>query len=369
MAFCGVEMQELQEDLVIVPNSPSARHGRESSSDTTTTVNITPGAPGAPADASPHILQSDSQREVDEVDPCYGFTDEEHALNGFISLHPMLSSSLLGPEVLQQLGAMKIRRPIQLDSLPVIGKSYEDAFLRPPMINVGERPCINDADCLCVHIARLRHGVETPFAFTCTEFLLPEQHSKFISGKGLPAQRNKCLVCLRYYVTFLYLMARADRSFRTSTAAYGMQTHSNQCSDTPPQRGSPSAESSAMPHLEETGGHGSDTDDTSRRIASALKQRSLPLHANTVGVDDGYLPSAMLFADEEYTQSHTMRVTDMGQLMWRPFVKFSSVHFRYVVDEDGRPRIVQCGVGASEHLNGCAPSKTVGWMAPAPPVH
>lgn len=348
------------------------------------------------------LLCADSRPEVDEISPSLAFTDDENALNGFVNLHPMLSGSLLGPEVLQCLGEITTRRPIQLESLPIVGKSYEDSFLRPPVLEAGERPCINNADCLSVLIARLRHGVDTTLAFTCTEFLLPKQQARFLQGSGLPQQRNKCLICLRYYVTFIYLMARSDRSFRTNTSAYGMQTHSNPCGscDTEPtmsqhaedngggsarasgsgdtmekptyREGSPTTvptqpQSCTAPVVDDestTSSNKYEVDDTSGRISRVLQQKSLPLHSNTVGVNDGYLQSAMLFADEEYAQTHVMRTTVLGQLMWRPFVRFCSTHYRYTTDEDGRPRVVQCGIGANEHLNDCAPSMKVGWMVP-----
>jgi hypothetical protein len=79
---------------------------------------------------------------------------------------------------------------------------------RPPNEAIGERACLNGEHCLARFVAQLRYGVETDMAFTCTEFLLPDAHRAFLDGKGLPARRGKCLMCCRYFMNYIYILAR-----------------------------------------------------------------------------------------------------------------------------------------------------------------
>lgn len=88
---------------------------------------------------------------------------------------------------------------IQCEPLPEVPKSHDDLLLRPPCEEIGERPCINGEKCLARFIAQVRYGRETDLAFTCTEFLLPDQRRTFLDGRGLPARHGKCLLCMRYF--------------------------------------------------------------------------------------------------------------------------------------------------------------------------
>lgn len=100
---------------------------------------------------------------------------------------------------LQLLSGMFEKVAIKVPDLPVVPKSFDDKFLCPANKDIGERPCVNGDKCLAQFIAKVRYGSDTPLAFTCKEFLLPDQHAQFLRGQGLPQRRGKCLLCARYF--------------------------------------------------------------------------------------------------------------------------------------------------------------------------
>ncbi len=73
----------------------------------------------------------------------------------------------------------------------------------------------------------------------------------------------------------------------------------------------------------------------------------LPTHASSISTTDGYLPTAMLFVDEEFMQHRCARESRLSMLCWRPTVRFCSNHYKYIKDDAGL-RIVQVGIGATE---------------------
>jgi len=244
------------------------------------------------------------------------YTQEERIVSEFQRFHPMCNA--ISRDVLQKISEMVERVPIRVPELPVVGKSYEDMHLRPPNGEIGERPCVSGDDCLCRFLARLRYGESDPRGFVGVEFLLPAQRDRWQCGHGLPERQGKCLLCQRYWTTRLYLMARSNPSFRMGLGGkFLMQTHSN-------------------PVIER---------DPSRSILKGLDgSQELPTHVNTVNCVDGYIPDAMLYADEEFVQSHTSREGNASALIWKPVVRFDSSHYRYVMGESG-PFIVQVGIG------------------------
>lgn len=187
---------------------------------------------------------------------------------------------------------------------------------------VGERECVCGQRCLCNFIAKVRYGPNTDKGFVCKEYLLPQQHKDFLSGKGLPALRGKCLVCLRYFVNYLYILARTDANFKL-TPELTMQTFTN-----PVYLGV------------------ADHDEIMRSAAF------LPSHCSTVSCKDGYKPEAMLFVDEEFAQHRLQRETNMVSLSFKPVVRFCSSHYKYIKDPDGSNRVVQVGIGYDDHLDG-----------------
>ena len=80
--------------------------------------------------------------------------------------------------------------------------------------------------------------------------------------------------------------------------------------------------------------------------------RDMPTHTSMVTCKDGYRPDAMLFVDENFAQNIAQRETSLSALSFKPVVRFCSSHYRYVVDVEGKKRIVQVGVGVDEHLDG-----------------
>jgi len=217
--------------------------------------------------------------------------------------------------------------------------------LFPPNEEIGERPCINQERCLARFIAQVRYGPNTDMAFTCKEFLLPDQHEAFLAGKGLPQRRGKCLLCHRYFTNYLYILvrphstpglmacrldwtgrpplrantqARTDPNFRVADTSLGMQIFCNAV---------------AMPKPRSS---------EEQSLQDAAKE--VPTHASSISTSDGYLPSAMLYVDEDFTQHRCAREDKIAALTWRPQVRFCSSHYKYVKDEEGL-RIVQVGIG------------------------
>lgn len=90
-------------------------------------------------------------------------------------------------------------------------------MLVPPNTSIGERPCVNGERCLARFVAQVRYGPETDMAFTCKEFLLPQQQADFKAGKGLPARQGKCLMCCRYFTVSNSSIAFAKPRFSSCT--------------------------------------------------------------------------------------------------------------------------------------------------------
>lgn len=86
--------------------------------------------------------------------------------------------------------------------------------------------------------------------------------------------------------------------------------------------------------------------------SSSSVLKDMPTQISTVGCKDGYRKDAMLFVDENFSQTVHQRTTQLSVLSFRPVVKFNSGHYRYVVDLNGNSRIVQVGVGLDEHFDG-----------------
>ena len=230
---------------------------------------------------------------------------------------------------LQMAATMFEKTSVHAGDLPVVGKSHDDCFLRPANTAIGERPCINGDRCLARFLAQVRHGPDTEYAFTCVEYLLPDQQRLFLDGHGLPPRRGKCLLCNRYFTSYVYTLARTDPNFKISGSALGLQVFCNPVA---------SAEAEAPLY-----------DDAQLREAAA----ELPTSTSIVRGPDGYKASAMLFVDEEFANVRAGRESKLGQLLWKPTVRFCSTHYRFTRDEDG-PRIVQVGIGADDHSEGLA---------------
>ena len=192
------------------------------------------------------------------------------------------------------------RASIRVPDIPIIGKAFDDSYLRPPNLQIGERACISGDRCICSYMAKCKHGEDTDLAFVGTEFLLPDERAAFLSGTGLPPRRKKCLVCTRYFTTFIYFQARTDANFKVTSAPLTAQAFGNVVGVLPPV------------------GTGSDADFT--ELGRSMTE--LPINASIVHATDGYKPEAMLFVDEEFSSnSRAAREGAFSAMMWKPIVR------------------------------------------------
>lgn len=146
--------------------------------------------------------------------------------------------------------------------------------------------------------------------------------------------------------SYVYLLARTDPGFRVGAAASGgMQVFSN------PVLSMYEAQEESSASKEGGGPLGG---------CAATANGEGPTHTSAVSSVDGYKPSAMLFVDEEWMQHQAPRESPIGQLMFKPVVRFCSTHYKYVKDENGL-RIVQVGIGARDDSDGL--------LFREPPVH
>ena len=238
------------------------------------------------ADGRPALLQSTERADADEL-----YTEQEKALSEYLKLHPMLSLRVYAhsnpqlPRVyrvrlrareatnhrtLQLVGDLVEQSSIPTRELEVVGKAYDDAYLRAPDVARGERPCCMGDRCICVWLARWRYGDDTEKAFVGAEFLLPSQRRAFDESGALPAIPGKCLVCTRYATTFLYRLARSDPAFRGNVLRVPVTAFGN----------------------------------------AMLEGDSVPTHASLVNSEDGYRRDALLFVDEAWADSPAARGAD-----------------------------------------------------------
>ena len=163
-----------------------------------------PTSTKARASGKQPLLASASKVDADEE-----YSKDEHLLNEFVKLHPMLSLQATTSTTLQLISGMMEKAHVKIPELEIVPKSHDDQFLCPANEAVGERPCVCGEKCLANFIARVRFGPETERGFVCKEFLLPSQYRDFLAGKGLPKVRQKCLICSRYWQSYVYILVRA----------------------------------------------------------------------------------------------------------------------------------------------------------------
>jgi len=235
------------------------------------------------------------------------------------------------------MGDLVDQASIPTKELEVVPKSHDDSYLRPPDTSLGERPCCLGDRCICVWMARWRYGDDTNLAFVGTEFLLPSERDAFLADGTLPPTPGKCLVCSRYFHSFLYRCARSDPTFRPS-ASISLQAYGN--------------------------------------ALGVAKGESVPTHASVACDADGYRQEALLFVDEEWSNTAAAR-GGMSTFLWRPCVKFCATHYTYVCDPTTElPRMIQRNVGVApdaemgQDFRQPAPSSMAGTelAAPSPPA-
>jgi hypothetical protein len=268
------------------------------------------------------------------------FGGDEKKLNEFIVQHPMLSLESTSQKTLQLVSNLfKNATPNKTQKLPVVSKTYDDEMLRPANKNIGERDCVCGNRCMASFLARWRHGPDTDLSFVCCEFLLPEERKQFLNGGGLPHRRKKCILCSRYFTSYVYYRARMDPNFRLDDSGLGVQSFANSIC-TPRNTSSSSAEASSS---------SSSSSEYPDHEELMQLQRDQPIvNASLVSSEDGYDPSVLLFADEEYYERKNGRNGKLSAFLWQPIVKFSSLHYRFQKDDHGIPFITQVGVSPNQ---------------------
>ena len=228
-----------------------------------------------------------------ETQPDHLSETQQAGLAALISETPMSKFDLLRSGVLHDLLDVASPHMVERIEVPVIGKRYEDRFLRPPNKNLEERACVLGSSCMCNLLAQAR-GIPD-MGFTGVEFLLPAQSMVFVEHGRLPAVHGKCLVCIRYMTTKLLSMARADERTRAMVCSLPIQGHSNQVCQ----------------------------------------------HASKIDCKDGYARSAVIFPDLDFAKINE----SWRHLAMRPVVKFVSANYVYYrTAGKGTEYLVQQGV-------------------------
>jgi len=245
-------------------------------------------------------------RQVADADELYG--ENERALSNFIKLHPMLSLDATSEKILNKVSEMIDDFSIACKDVEVVTKWHDDLFLRPANAENGERPCVNGEKCVCRWTAIFRHGENSERAFVCREYVLPSHQKVFESTGELPRTVGKCLLCCRYFNHYIYTLARNSPKF---------------CPKTPIQ-----------------------LQAFCNKITVPRPIDDAPSHSSSIGTDDGYRESVMLFVDEKWADVASSR-NEMAALMWRPTVRFNSSDYQFVVDSEGVPRAIQINMAVS----------------------
>lgn len=237
----------------------------------------------------------------------------DELLDQFVRRHPMLSLSSCSASTLEIVHkAMQTCAP-STACIETVNKAHDDLYLRPANTNIGERPCVLDQDCLAVFLARMRYGPSTDRSFVCREYLLPAEAIKFESGRGLPSTRKKCLICHRYYISYLYTVMRTDPSFRTEAGLCTLPRQDGECSE---------------------------------RLRSPITSVAETAHvASEVNCPGGYNSSALIGYDEDLAKCNAVHSSPLSAILLRPTVRFVSSHYSYQKNlSTGQWEIIQVGV-------------------------
>lgn len=198
---------------------------------------------------------------------------------------------------------------IECKEVEVVSKEHDDLFLRPAIQENGERPCTNGDKCVCRWTAIFRHGEESDRAFVCREYILPSQQAVFEETGELPRTVGKCLLCVRYFTHYIYTLARNSPKF-CPRSPIQLQAFCN-------------------------------------KIAVERPLDDAPSHSSSIGTDDGYRASVMLFVDEKWADTSSSR-NEMAALLWKPTVRFNSSDYEFIVDPDGTPRAIQINMAVEQ---------------------
>ena len=244
------------------------------------------------------LLDHRDMPDADEL-----FSENEHALTNFLRLHPQLSLDATSDRTMSAAAALLGDCAVKTRELENCSKTHDDKFLRPPNLEIGERPCVNGEKCICKWLAVFRYGESSKHAFVCREFLLPSQLDIFNRTGSLPKTHGKCLLCCRYFSTYVYTLARNSPNFKPN-GCLALQAFGNTIN----------------------------VDDVESETLT---------YSNDVEGEEGYSASVMLFADERWAELASSH-GNLGTLLWRPVVRFKSSDYKFETNKTtGTPLIVQ----------------------------
>jgi len=239
------------------------------------------------------------------------FSENENALSNFIRLHPQLSLDATSDRTMAAAAALLGDCAVKTRELEQCSKTHDDKFLRRAKQEAGERPCVNGEKCICRWLAIFRFGEATENAFVCREFLLPSQLKTFNESGTLPKTHSKCLLCSRYFMSYVYTLARNSPNFKP-TGSIALQAFGNTI-------GVEDVESETL------------------------------LYANDVETEDGYSNHVMLYADERWADLASSR-GNLGTLLWRPVVRFKSSDYVFETDPvKNEAMLVQVNMSSTVH--------------------
>ena len=123
--------------------------------------------------------------------------DNEQRLAQFVKLHPMLSLDATSHRTLSAAADLIATSSVKCKPVEYSCPNHDSLYFRPPQNN--ERECVNGENCIVKWLAGFRYGEESQYAFTCREFLTPNEQTAFENTGELPSVQGKCLVCARYF--------------------------------------------------------------------------------------------------------------------------------------------------------------------------
>lgn len=251
------------------------------------------------ADAQTNDLLDDAETaDLDE-----NYSQNEIALSNFLKLHPMLSLDATSQRLMQQVAKMVGDASIPSKELEVVDKIHDDKYLREA--KGDERACCLGEKCVCRWLGIFRFGEESSRPFVCREYLLPSQEREFVRCGDLPKTVQKCLLCSRYFTSYLYTLARNSPTFKL-TAPVQLQVFQN-------------------------------------KVALDKAADAMPSSSSEIGTESGYHASKMLCVDEKWCDTASSR-SELSTLLWKPVVRFNSSDYKFVEDSDGLKRVLQIGM-------------------------
>jgi hypothetical protein len=239
--------------------------------------------------------------------------DNERALTHLLKLHPMLCLDVTSQRVLDGAAKLVGDYAIPTVELEAVDKTHDDMFFRPARAGSGERPCVNGDKCIAQWLATFRYGENSIYHFTCREFLLPSQLKKFNESGCLPKQSGKCLLCTRYWHSYVFTLARTSPSFCPKSCIQ-VQAFGN--------------------------------------AIGVSEAGEIPSLSNAVDDECGYKSDVMLYVDERWSETNVAR-SHLGTMLWRPVVRFNSSDYVFVKPEhkNQQPQILQIGMSKKDSTN------------------